>query len=46
MLKIGQTTQPVKSRVEQQLKTALIRNYKIILDELADLDYGSNFSDH
>lgn len=46
MLKIGQTTQPVKSRVEQQLKTALIRNYKIILDELAEREDGSNFSDH
>jgi len=46
MLKIGQTTQSVKSRVEQQLKTALIRNYKIILDELAEREDGSNFSDH
>lgn len=46
MLKIGQTTRSVKVRVEQQLKTAFIRNYKIILDELAEREDGSNFSDH
>jgi hypothetical protein len=45
MLKIGQTTQSVKSRVEQQLKTALIKNYKIVVDEVAERDDGSSFSD-
>ena len=39
-LKIGQTTQTVKSRVEQQLQTAAIQNYKIVLDELAERDDG------
>ena len=38
MLKIGQTTQSVQSRVEQQLKTALVKNYTIHLDESAERD--------
>jgi hypothetical protein len=46
MLKIGQTTQAVKSRVEQQLKTALVKNYKIRVDEIAERKDGSTFSDH
>jgi len=46
MLKVGQTTQAVKSRVEQQLKTALVKNYKILVDELAEREDGSTFSDH
>lgn len=46
MLKVGQTTQAVKSRVEQQLRTALVKNYKIVVDELAEADDGSTFSDH
>jgi len=46
LLKIGQTTQPVKSRVEQQLKTAMVRNYTIHLDESAEREDGSTFSDH
>lgn len=46
MLKIGQTTQSVQSRVEQQLRTALVKNYKIHLDEPAERDDGSVFSDH
>lgn len=45
-LKVGQTTQAVRSRVEQQLKTALIRNYKIHIDEFAEREDGSTFSDH
>jgi hypothetical protein len=45
MLKIGQTTGSVKSRVEQQLKTALIKNYKIVVDESAERDDGSLISD-
>ena len=46
MLKIGQTTQAVQSRVEQQLKTALVKDYTIHLDEPADRRDGSMFSDH
>jgi hypothetical protein len=46
MLKIGQTTQSVQSRIEQQLKTALVKNYKIHLDEPAEREDGSVFSDH
>ncbi len=46
MLKIGQTTRSVQSRVEQQLKTALVKNYTIHLDEFADREDGSVFSDH
>ena len=46
MLKVGQTTQSVRSRVEQQLKTALVKNYTIHLDELAERGDGSLFSDH
>ncbi|UOE43509.1 DEAD/DEAH box helicase family protein [Agromyces larvae] len=45
-LKIGQTTQDVKTRIAQQLKTAAIENYTIVLDEPADRDDGSVFRDH
>jgi hypothetical protein len=46
MLKIGQTTRSVQSRVEQQLKTALVKNYRVHLDELAERSDGSVFTDH
>jgi hypothetical protein len=46
MLKIGQTTRSVQTRVEQQLKTALVKHYTIHLDELAEREDGSVFSDH
>jgi hypothetical protein len=46
MLKIGQTTQSVQSRVEQQLKTALVKHYTIHLDELAERPDGTTFTDH
>ena len=46
MLKIGQTTRAVRSRVEQQVKTALVKNYTIQLDESAEREDGSLFSDH
>lgn len=46
LLKIGQTTQNVATRIEQQLKTAAIKNYTIRLDESAERDNGSVFSDH
>ena len=45
-LKVGQTTRDVKKRVAEQLKTAAIKNYKIELDEAAERDDGSIFSDH
>lgn len=46
LLKIGQTTQNVKARVAQQVKTALIKNYTIQLDESAERNDGSVFTDH
>ncbi len=46
LLKVGQTTRDVKQRVAEQLKTAAIKNYKIELDEPAERDDGSIFTDH
>jgi hypothetical protein len=46
LLKVGQTTRDVKQRVSEQLKTAGIKNFKIELDESAERDDGSIFSDH
>jgi len=46
LLKVGQTTRDVKQRVAEQLKTAAIKNYRIELDESAERDDGSIFSDH
>jgi hypothetical protein len=46
MLKVGQTTLEVKVRVDQQLKTPLIKNYTIHVDETAERQDGSTFSDH
>ncbi len=46
LLKVGQTTRNVGQRVAEQLKTAAIKNYKIELDESAERDDGSIFSDH
>ena len=43
---MGQTTRDVKQRVAEQLKTAAIKNYTIELDESAERDDGSIFSDH
>ncbi len=45
LLKVGQTTRSVKQRVAEQLKTAAIENYAIELDEAAERDDGSLFSD-
>jgi hypothetical protein len=45
MLKVGQTTREVKQRLAEQLKTAAIKNYRIELDESAERDDGSIFSD-
>jgi hypothetical protein len=45
-LKIGQTTRDVKKRVSEQLKTAAINNYHILLDESGEKKDGSHFTDH
>jgi hypothetical protein len=46
LLKVGQTTRDVRQRVAEQLRTAAIINYKIELDEPAERDDGSIFTDH
>src|SRR5438309_5943899 len=46
LLKVGQTTRDVKQRIAEQLKTAAMKNYKIELDESAERDDGSIFTDH
>jgi len=45
LLKVGQTTRDVKQRVAEQVKTAAIKNYRIELDESAERDDGSVFTD-
>ena len=46
LLKVGQTTRDVDKRVSEQLKTAGIKNYKILIDESAERENGSVFTDH
>ncbi len=46
LLKIGQSTREVKQRIAEQLKTAAIKNYTIELDESAERDDGTIFTDH
>src|SRR5262245_34670760 len=46
LLKVGQSTRDVKQRVAEQLKTAAIKNYKIELDESAERNDGTIFTDH
>jgi hypothetical protein len=46
LLKVGQTTRDVKQRVAEQLKTANIKNYTIVLDEAAERADGTTFTDH
>ncbi len=46
LLKVGQTTRDVKQRVAEQLKTAAIKNYRIELDERAERNDGSIFTDY
>jgi len=46
LLKVGQTTRNVKQRVAEQLKTAAIKNFTIELDESAERDDGTTFTDH
>jgi hypothetical protein len=46
LLKVGQTSRNVKQRVAEQLKTANIKNYRIELDEIAERNDGTTFTDH
>jgi len=46
LLKVGQTTRDVKQRIAQQLRTANIKNYTIELDQVAERDDGTIFTDH
>src|SRR5438093_153839 len=46
LLKVGQTTRDVKQRVAEQVKTAAIKNYTIELDESAERDDGTIFTDY
>src|SRR6266567_5961511 len=46
LLKVGQTTRDVKQRIAEQLKTAAIKNFRIELNESAERDDGTIFSDH
>ena len=46
LLKVGQTTRDVKQRVAEQLQTANIKNYTIVLDDVAECDDGTIFTDH
>ena len=46
LLKVGQTTRDVKQRVGEQLKTAAIKNYRIELEESAERDDGTIFTDY
>ncbi len=46
LLKVGQTTRDVQRRVAEQLRTAAITNFRIELDEPAERDDGTIFTDH
>src|SRR5882672_254528 len=46
LLKVGQTARDVKNRVAEQLKTAAIKNYTIEMDEAAEREDGTTFTDH
>ena len=46
LLKVGQTTRDVRARVKEQLRTAAISNYRIVLDEPAERHDGSVITDH
>lgn len=45
LLKIGQTTRDVKKRISEQVKTARI-SFKVELDEIAERENGTVFTDH
>jgi hypothetical protein len=46
LLKVGQTVRDVRTRIAEQLRTAAINNYKVVLDESAERDDGTTFTDH
>ena len=46
LLKVGQTTRQVKQRVAEQVRTAAIKNYNVEVEESAERDDGSVFTDH
>jgi type III restriction/modification enzyme restriction subunit/T5orf172 domain-containing protein len=46
LLKVGETTRDVKQRIDEQLKTAAIKNYTIELDECAERNDGTIFTDY
>ncbi len=46
LLKVGQTTRDVQQRIAEQLRTAAIKNYTIELNESAEREDGSIFSDY
>ena len=46
LLKVGQTTRDVQRRVAEQLRTAAITNFRIELDEPAEREDGTIFTDH
>ncbi|MGH1577575.1 DEAD/DEAH box helicase family protein [Planktotalea sp.] len=46
LLKVGQTTRDVKRRVAEQLRTAAITNFRIELNEPAEREDGTIFTDH
>ncbi len=46
LLKVGQTVREVRKRVAEQLKTAAIKNFTILLDESAEREDGSILTDH
>ena len=46
LLKVGQTVRDVRRRIAEQVKTAAIKNYRIELDEPAERDDGTIFTDH
>lgn len=45
-LKVGQTARDVRRRVDEQVGTANIENYSIVLEELSERKDGSLFTDH
>ncbi|MDX2066485.1 MAG: hypothetical protein SFX74_12160 [Fimbriimonadaceae bacterium] len=46
LLKIGQTTRDSRTRIAEQLRTAAITNYRILLDEPSDRADGPAITDH
>ena len=46
LLKVGQTTRDVKRRIAEQVKTAAIKNHRIEIDERAEREDGSIFTDY